>query len=542
MASTGRKRKASDEVIALEVATRRVAELELLCASQQDRIAALEVDNDEIMECVMEKDRQLEMALQHKQLDVELLLPELANLAADGLHLWAADPLRSGWSDLTKVDEYSEKSFLEAAAHAGCGVFYRFIHLALSRAQELCRRQRALSSPRVMAHCAAREAALSTFRREKAESHIIQLATEYVNPQYISTGSYIIGMVVRCMTKCTSAVDLLARYLSGGTCFTTYQRHMTELVQDWDDSQLPIPIAATAVFGYDNNTDNYRTLSLVVSGGASSARVQSAAQIAARVTQMAQLVAAGMPDVIGPQVPLDFVCWENGVEPPFPKICPRCRMSYSKSTIKCLQTGCREEDPRASLPLIDEMRKKYGKRDGGMHFRPTNMPIQQVSRGSLLHTMDTSGLVESQLLGACTTWGEYVLALAPERGYFGFSVKTESETLIFRHTLKSKLANPASNEVKKELLIEAGELLSLRGFAKAGTPHQHVRQFAFDLADQRATFTQKEGRFENWVHLMGHFHECKMFLECCMDSFRLLGGEHLIARFNCGMSEKQVGS
>jgi hypothetical protein len=37
--------------------------------------------------------------------------------------------------------------------------------------------------------------------------------------------------------------------------------------------------------------------------------------------------------------------------------------------VKCLQAGCREEHPHSSLPLIDEMRKRYGKRDGAMHFR-----------------------------------------------------------------------------------------------------------------------------------------------------------------------------
>ncbi|KAJ1422898.1 hypothetical protein B484DRAFT_465174 [Ochromonadaceae sp. CCMP2298] len=177
-----------------------------------------------------------------------------------------------------------------------------------------------------------------------------------------------------------------------------------------------------------------------------------------------------------------------------------------------------------------------------MHFCPMNMPLQRVSQGSMLHTVNADGLIESRLLAARTRDEERDAAAARDslRGYFSFPSAVEADTTIFRHTLKSKLANPASNEVKKELLIEAGELLNLSGFAKAGTLHQHIRQFAFDLADQGATFTHKEGRFENWVHLMGHFYECKMFLECCMDAFRLLGGENLFARFNCGMSDKQV--
>ncbi|KAJ1392559.1 hypothetical protein B484DRAFT_408449, partial [Ochromonadaceae sp. CCMP2298] len=72
MKTTGRKQKASSEVIALEAVTRRIAELELLCDSQQARIAELELicdsqqaqiaslvaENEGILGRVVEKDKQ----------------------------------------------------------------------------------------------------------------------------------------------------------------------------------------------------------------------------------------------------------------------------------------------------------------------------------------------------------------------------------------------------------------------------------------------------------------------------------------------------
>jgi hypothetical protein len=146
-------------------------------------------------------------------------------------------------------------------------------------------------------------------------------------------------------------------------------------------------------------TEGYLNLGrLAAPGGA-----RAAAQLEARARQMALLVAAGLPDVIGPQVLLDFSSWEDGVEPLFPKICSWCRMSYSKSAVKCLQAGCREEHPHSSLPLIDEMRKRYGKRDGAMHFRSTNKPLHRVSQGSMLHTVNAAGLIQSRLLETRST-------------------------------------------------------------------------------------------------------------------------------------------
>ncbi|KAJ1403922.1 hypothetical protein B484DRAFT_404953 [Ochromonadaceae sp. CCMP2298] len=404
-------------------------------------------------------------------------------------------------------------------------------------------------------------------------------------------GSYIIGVVIRCMTKCTGAVDLLARYLPGGTSSTTFQRHMAELRSGVPFSQLdpensvprmkqlrPVAQCSVDIFFFGRGAerrpaaapsdesvfkaavanlledvlDRLRpALRVCCDTGDSytatrarqtSVRPSTAAQTAARAMQMDALVAAGLPHVIGPQMAADFDHWPDGVEPDFfPKFCSRCLGTFSKSTIRFPQIGCREADPSVTLPTIDEMRKCFGKRDLTMKFRLTSMPLQRVSTGTKLHTVNAAGEVLSTKLGD-TVLGveENVAAELPGRGYFSFPIAAEKETLIFRHTLKSKLANPASNEIKKELLIEAGELLNLRGFTKAGTPHHLLCQMVYDVTDQGATLNGREGRFENWVHLMGHFHEAKMFLECCMDSFRLLGGEHLIACFNCGMSDKQM--
>jgi hypothetical protein len=253
-----------------------------------------------------------------------------------------------------------------------------------------------------------------------------------------------------------------------------------------------------------------------------------------------QLAAEGLPDVIGPQLPIDFECWLNNEEPLFPKVCSLCRFTYSKHSTKCRQQGCRDAYPELSLPTMDAMRKRYGKNDLTMSFRHTNRALQRRSTGSWVHSLNDTGAVETTRLGTASAETASAAVGISERGYFGYASTEEEDTHMFRHTLRSKLANPGLNEVKKELLQEAGELLNLQGFAKAGTDHQLIRQFAYDLTDQGAAFTCKEGVFQNWIHLMGHFHEAKMFMECTMDVFKFLGGIELITIFNGGMTDKQV--
>jgi hypothetical protein len=124
MKTTGRKQKASSEVIALEAVTRRIAELELLCDSQQARIAELELicdlqqaqiaslvaENEGILGRVVEKDKQPVNALQRNKRDAERELSELAHEAAEGLHAWASYKQRSdrpSLSDMTSAEDNS---------------------------------------------------------------------------------------------------------------------------------------------------------------------------------------------------------------------------------------------------------------------------------------------------------------------------------------------------------------------------------------------------------------------------------------------------
>jgi hypothetical protein len=276
----------------------------------------------------------------------------------------------------------------------------------------------------------------------------------------------------------------------------------------------------------------------VVAAAAAAEEASSAgAEQALRTAVHEHLVGQGLPDVVGPQVPDNYAGWVDGVEPWFSKICTICRFSYPKSCHKCKQLGCKQQFPHLSLPSINEMRKQYGGSDLTMRHRHTNRSVQRRSTGSHLHTVDSPGLLHTQLLlqansDAAPQHAAHAVSSGPSappvRGHFGFCPLLEADTHMFRHVLKSKLANPGINEVKRELLVEAGELLNLQGFARAGVEHTQMRYFAYDLSDQGASLQDREGVFQNWIHIMGHFHEAKMFIECVTGVFRFMGGDALV--------------
>jgi hypothetical protein len=288
-AMTSRKRRADDEVeglrLALTASNNRVLELESQLEILQTQNAALKLlqatmqeDLNDVYLSLVAKDRALEEALEPNPLTATQVLgqlDQLAELASDGLCAFSSDPLRAARPDLEKLDQYTNPLFVELAITVGekefvgaaattaelegdsCQMFVRFVRETLSRAQSKLRARRDAANPRTRQVDPGMAAQACAWRRNRADAMILQYAVEFVNPRFVSPASYIIGLNVRCMTKSALATDLLGRYLPGGSSSSTFQRHLTELVEAMDDSKLDIPIAATAIFGYDNNSDNY---------------------------------------------------------------------------------------------------------------------------------------------------------------------------------------------------------------------------------------------------------------------------------------------
>mmetsp|Transcript_20384 Transcript_20384/g.45378 ORF Transcript_20384/g.45378 Transcript_20384/m.45378 type:complete len:519 (+) Transcript_20384:85-1641(+) len=275
---TSRKRQATGQAAAaaaeheqeLAAANSRVLELETQLDALQTQQAALLSLNASIQAeltaailCAVDKDKSLDEALRPVELtDAQVIvqLDQLAELASIGLSAFSGDPCRAQRPDLDTLDLYTNAKFLAVATSSpaeldcvDCGLFHRFVHQTLARARSKLRTMRRRSRHKD----APEEAGVHLWRSERAEANILQYALEFVNPQFCSAASYIIGLNVRCMTKSAIAVDLLGRFLPGGTSSATFQRHLAELVELMDDSKLDIPLSATAIFAYDNNSDNY---------------------------------------------------------------------------------------------------------------------------------------------------------------------------------------------------------------------------------------------------------------------------------------------
>ncbi|KAJ1441575.1 hypothetical protein B484DRAFT_390609 [Ochromonadaceae sp. CCMP2298] len=195
-----------------------------------------------------------------------LLLGRLADLFADGLVAFALAPQRSVHPSPAQLDQYSEADFLAEATsaeycegHIGaemdCSLGMYFVQVSLQRAALKAAEQKAQRTRNKEA--APVDPVREQFRFEKAQSQILQCFVDYVNPQYVSTASYLISLQVRCITKSKRAVDTLGRYLPGGQLTCSHQRHLEKLVNELDDSKLVLPPALTYIFGYDNNSDNY---------------------------------------------------------------------------------------------------------------------------------------------------------------------------------------------------------------------------------------------------------------------------------------------
>jgi hypothetical protein len=190
----------------------------------------------------------------HQKRMVQLAI--LAELAADGLVQAALAPERSVHPTPLAIDKYTQRGFVgEATSHVypeeftgqekDCSLLMHFISQTLKAANRKAGRGGATGRAR------------EELRADKAEACMLQHAMGFVNPTFIATSSYIIGLTVRCITKSVRAVDLLGRYLPGGVVTSSYHRHMAELVVAMQDRNLKIPPSLTCVFGYDNNSDNY---------------------------------------------------------------------------------------------------------------------------------------------------------------------------------------------------------------------------------------------------------------------------------------------
>jgi hypothetical protein len=117
------------------------------------------------------------------------------------------------------------------------------------------------------------------------------------------------------------------------------------------------------------------------------------------------------------------------------------------------------------------------------------------------------------------------------------SDRAGEEIQFIRQALLSQLIDPKGGVNIKEVYIKFCLLIRLVGFFEAEDLTM-LRQFCFVVTDFGATCldliddedpTPENAKFKNIIHLVGVFHECKMYLELVMDILFSLGGGFLAA-------------
>jgi hypothetical protein len=111
---------------------------------------------------------------------------------------------------------------------------------------------------------------------------------------------------------------------------------------------------------------------------------------------------------------------------------------------------------------------------------------------------------------------------------------------VKRRIMPSLFVNPSTGAAIEEIYNHWGKVTNLTGFVGVVPVASNIRSFVFVISDLGATdFSKLDDEtkpYANMVHIIGMFHECKMWVELVMDLFFSIGGGDL-GWFHTYMSE-----
>ena len=115
---------------------------------------------------------------------------------------------------------------------------------------------------------------------------------------------------------------------------------------------------------------------------------------------------------------------------------------------------------------------------------------------------------------------------------------------IIRELLPSICVNPSGDNEIKKIYSKLGETFNLVGFIQQGSlDSAEIRYFLYLVSDFGATYLKlidTDPLYQNFIHVIGTFHECKAFLELTMDLLFSIGGDLLAVRHTFGSEKAQA--
>ena len=215
------------------------------------------------------------------------------------------------------------------------------------------------------------------------------------------------------------------------------------------------------------------------------------------------------------------------------KECFSCSTQNKKSMRKC--GGCSRK-----LLSIKVYRQHLAQAGLDQVMRPLPLRHRRTTTTKLITLADDGKTIERRNVKISS----HTLSVPLDNDEIDLGVTTDDTFMnIIRELLPSIMVNPSSDAEVIKIYAKLGETFNLAGFTRGNVSRDVLRYFIYLVSDFGATnltAIDTNPNFQNFIHIIGTFHECKSFLELTMDLLFSVGGDILAAKHTFASEKAQA--